>query len=726
MSLFKAREWWSATLGHDEEFDQGCLCIADIDNSGKGQDKIIVGSYKGFLRIFSPRPSKPGESMVPQDQMLEVQLKDSIIQIEVGKYVSGTELLHLAALHPRKLTVFSVSGIAGTVEHGNQYQLRLVYEHNLQRTACNMVSGPFGGVKGRDFICIQSMDGILMFFEQESFSFSRFLPGFLLPGPLSYNPRTDAFITVSSLRQVENYKYQTLAVATDVDCRAESEQQKLGSGKRLTADWTLMIGEQAMDICILSSAQAASFVFVLGERNFFCIKANGQMRFMKKLEYNPSCFLPYASVIEGTINSLVGNHNNMLLVYQDVTLRWAAQLPHVPVALRVVLYCFFLGPGSSSAVTFHVFLAGSLSPAELGGDVAVSYTTATGVPRVAQCKFILPLKLVCSPTPPSKSVPCRITIDTNKPPVSLQDIFPDFVEKTEEEQVHAIGFQLVSGSRVTVLASKTSQRYRIQGEVFEDLWLITKELVERFEKHFANQGAKDFQCSFTGPIPLAEYFEIIDRHFELRLNAEKYQNLLAERAVQFRAIQRRLLTRFKDKTPAPLQNLDTLMDATYRQVIVLGDAAEENESALCQAFTRLKSATHLFLLLLRLWQSLNKEQTDILEATFLPLLQDTSQLGWEECVDAAVTHHLRTCLSRSPKEQALNLTSQLALPRDTVRLRKHISLLCDRMAKGGRLCLSAEGSAPIPVIMPGMCDTESRSRGSAGAKPSQHRAQGRN
>ncbi|KAG2464892.1 BMPER protein, partial [Polypterus senegalus] len=327
-----------------------------------------------------------------------------------------------------------------------------------------------------------------------------------------------------------------------------------------------------------------------------------------------------------------------------------------------------------------------------------------GVPRVAQCKFILPLKLVCSPTPPSKSVTCRITIDTNKPPVSLQDIFPDFVEKTEEEQVHAIGFQLVSGSRVTVLASKTSQRYRIQGEVFEDLWLITKELVERFEKHFANQGAKDFQCSFTGPIPLAEYYEVIDRHFELRLNAEKYQNFLAERAVQFRAIQRRLLTRFKDKTPAPLQNLDTLMDATYRQVIVLGDAAEENESALCQAFTRLKSATHLFLLLLRLWQSLNKEQMDILEATFLPLLQDTSQLGWEECVDAAVTHHLRTCLSRSPKEQALNLTSQLALPKDTVRLRKHISLLCDRMAKGGRLCLSAEGNAPIPVIMPGTLD----------------------
>ena len=42
--------------------------------------------------------------------------------------------------------------------------------------------------------------------------------------------------------------------------------------------------------------------------------------------------------------------------------------------------------------------------------------------------------------------------------------------------------------------------------------------------------------------------------------------MLAQRAQQFRSIQRRLLTRFKDKTPAPLSNLDTLLDGTYRQV----------------------------------------------------------------------------------------------------------------------------------------------------------------
>ncbi|XP_065795459.1 protein PTHB1 isoform X3 [Muntiacus reevesi] len=811
MSLFKARDWWSTVLGDKEEFDQGCLCLADVDNTGNGQDKIIVGSFTGYLRIFNPHPVKTGDGAQAEDLLLEVDLRDPILQVEVGKFVSGTEMLHLAVLHSRKLCVYSVSGTLGNVEHGNQYQIKLMYEHNLQRTACNMTYGSFGGVKGRDLICIQSMDGMLMVFEQESYAFGRFLPGSLLPGPLAYSSRTDSFITVSSCHQVESYKYQVLAFATDADKRQETEQQKHGSGKRLIVDWTLNIGEQALDICIVSFNQSASSVFVLGERNFFCLKDNGQIRFMKKLDYSPSCFLPYCSVSEGTINTLIGNHNNMLHIYQDVTLKWATQLPHVPVAVRVGylhdlkgvivtlsdeghLQCSYLGtdpslfqapkvesrelnydeldkelkelqkviknanksqgvwpltereddlkvsamvssnfdsvsqatdaevgadlvpsvtvkvtlrnrvalqkiklsiyvqpplvltddqftfeslaPDMTRTVGFSVYLKGSYLPPELEGNAVVSYSRPTernpdGIPRVSQCKFRLPLKLVCLPGQPSKTASHKLTIDTNKPPVSLLSLFPE--------------------------------RYRIQSEQFEDLWLITNELIVRLQEYFEKQGIKDFTCSFSGPVPLQEYFELIDHHFELRINGEKLEELLSERAVQFRAIQRRLLTRFKDKTPAPLQHLDTLLDGTYKQVIALADAVEENQGNLFQSFTRLKSATHLVILLIGLWQKLSVDQIAILEAAFLPLQQDTQELGWEETVDAALSHLLKTCLSKSSKEQALNFSSQLDIPKDTSRLKKHITLLCDRLAKGGRLCLSTDAAAPQTMVMPGGC-----------------------
>lgn len=62
-------------------------------------------------------------------------------------------------------------------------------------------------------ICVQSMDGQLSFYERETLAFSRFLPQFLLPGPLCYNPTLDCIITCSSAYEVECYKYQTLAAA---------------------------------------------------------------------------------------------------------------------------------------------------------------------------------------------------------------------------------------------------------------------------------------------------------------------------------------------------------------------------------------------------------------------------------------------------------------------------------------------------------------------------------
>ncbi|XP_034819812.1 protein PTHB1 isoform X5 [Pan paniscus] len=810
MSLFKARDWWSTILGDKEEFDQGCLCLANVDNSGNGQDKIIVGSFMGYLRIFSPHPAKTGDGAQAEDLLLEVDLRDPVLQVEVGKFVSGTEMLHLAVLHSRKLCVYSVSGTLGNVEHGNQCQMKLMYEHNLQRTACNMTYGSFGGVKGRDLICIQSMDGMLMVFEQESYAFGRFLPGFLLPGPLAYSSRTDSFLTVSSCQQVESYKYQVLAFATDADKRQETEQQKLGSGKRLVVDWTLNIGEQALDICIVSFNQSASSVFVLGERNFFCLKDNGQIRFMKKLDWSPSCFLPYCSVSEGTINTLIGNHNNMLHIYQDVTLKWATQLPHIPVAVRVGclhdlkgvivtlsddghLQCSYLGTDPSlfqapnvqsrelnydeldvemkelqkiikdvnksqgvwpmtereddlnvSVVVSPNFDSVSqATDVEVGTDLVPSVTVKVtlqnrvilqkaklsvyvqppleltcdqftfqfmnrnpdGIPRVIQCKFRLPLKLICLPGQPSKTASHKITIDTNKSPVSLLSLFPGFASQSDDDQVNVMGFHFLGGARITVLASKTSQRYRIQSEQFEDLWLITNELILRLQEYFEKQGVKDFACSFSGSIPLQEYFELIDHHFELRINGEKLEELLSERAVQFRAIQRRLLARFKDKTPAPLQHLDTLLDGTYKQVIALADAVEENQGNLFQSFTRLKSATHLVILLIALWQKLSADQVAILEAAFLPLQEDTQELGWEETVDAAISHLLKTCLSKSSKEQALNLNSQLNIPKDTSQLKKHITLLCDRLAKGGRLCLSTDAAAPQTMVMPGGCTT---------------------
>lgn len=55
----------------------------------------------------------------------------------------------------------------------------------------------------RDFICVQSFDGVLSVFEQEQFAFTRYLNNFLVPGPLCYIHRNDCFVTANAAMEVQ-------------------------------------------------------------------------------------------------------------------------------------------------------------------------------------------------------------------------------------------------------------------------------------------------------------------------------------------------------------------------------------------------------------------------------------------------------------------------------------------------------------------------------------------
>ena len=46
MSLFKARDWWSTTVGEDEEFDLGCLCVANIDNASDELGRLFKDIHR--------------------------------------------------------------------------------------------------------------------------------------------------------------------------------------------------------------------------------------------------------------------------------------------------------------------------------------------------------------------------------------------------------------------------------------------------------------------------------------------------------------------------------------------------------------------------------------------------------------------------------------------------------------------------------------------------------
>lgn len=133
MSLFQARDWWSWTAS-DEEFDKNSICTANIDNSGDGigeclpwrwiicfilqlnvfvTDKIILGSLSGYLRIFAVNSNINDDGCLaafqPDNLLLEIDLKQPILQVTCGTLLSATDKIHLAVLQLRKLSVYSLS-----------------------------------------------------------------------------------------------------------------------------------------------------------------------------------------------------------------------------------------------------------------------------------------------------------------------------------------------------------------------------------------------------------------------------------------------------------------------------------------------------------------------------------------------------------------------------------------------------------------------------------------
>ena len=193
-----------------------------------------------------------------------------------------------------------------------------------------MVSGRFGQIKGRDFFCIQSLDGTLSFYEQESFAFSRFLPNFLTPGPIAYVANTDSFVVSTGNWAIESYRYQVLAISKDSE--NDDNVNTTGRGRRVSPDWSVVIGESVLDIDVVQIEKKSTAIVILGERSILVLKENGSTIFTKKLDYTPACMTSYLN--QEYLMVAVCTEHKSILVYNSEALKWAAQLPIAPIAVK--------------------------------------------------------------------------------------------------------------------------------------------------------------------------------------------------------------------------------------------------------------------------------------------------------------------------------------------------------------------------------------------------------
>jgi Bardet-Biedl syndrome 9 protein len=288
---------------------------------------------------------------------------------------------------------------------------------------------------------------------------------------------------------------------------------------------------------------------------------------------------------------------------------------------------------------------------------------------------------------PSKNAQLKLTVETDRDAVPLQELFEDIAKNDEEASrfisSNVLTFQYFNQEDCSILVSKQGGRYRIQSSSLPALWLLTEDLCSRIHRHFKKKTEK-CKLIFEEPLPMQEYFEIVDGHFNLRCAYREQELMLSQLTHQFRAIEKRLLVRFKDRNPAPLNSFDLLFESTYAEIQSLADAMSANRKRLVAMGNKLSCVTALVLLLAKLRFAIPEEDYQVLVTALSPDVDDTSEQGWEETVDAAMTHLLRTYLAKNARE-AGSVAQSITFPTDTSRLKKHIALVIDRVGKGGKL-----------------------------------------
>ena len=312
--------------------------------------------------------------------------------------------------------------------------------------------------------------------------------------------------------------------------------------------------------------------------------------------------------------------------------------------------------------------------------------------------------------PPVKEPTYKFKLETNRQPVMLATMFDDMLQVLNEEEDEDVQGEVGNAANyvltfrywvsddngvplnATVLLSKNAGRYRVQSHHLPTLWFVSNELCQRVKQYFAateeENGGSQFEMSYNEPhLPLQDFYSCIDQHFWWRQQLLEKQSLLNDCAQQFRIIEKRLLLRFKDRNGVPLQQLDVLMTETYHRLVDLAHQVETSQANVASLGNNLSCAVRLILLLVQLKYKLNEEEQSVLSSHLSPIVADSDYCGWEETTDLGMINLLRTTLAKKAQGPS-GLNSQanaIAMPPDLSKLKKHISIVFDRLQKGARL-----------------------------------------
>jgi len=356
MSIFEAKEWWSTVISNKEEFDTNSICVDNIDNESPPKNKIIIGSFGGFLRIYEPHFG----NFKSDDLLYEKFYENPILQVDTGNFIINSPDKQLAILQNKKLIVIQIFNLR------NITQIKYCYEHKLNRNAFNFCLGRIGD-RNYDIIFVQSVDGAISIYEQDSLVNTIALPEVIIPGPINFLTRKECFLISNTNYEIECYSYNNLATTTSSRAGVSAES---GTDKKvINHTWCTELGELIREIKVIDNkVSKKQEIMILTETHVFLLDDNGKLIYQKKLDYEPMSLHVYnidqnylnmsnnlnynSANLNGTTNNQAQNNFNAytvnkainlmymistvmehVFVYRGLELVWAVKLPETAVSV---------------------------------------------------------------------------------------------------------------------------------------------------------------------------------------------------------------------------------------------------------------------------------------------------------------------------------------------------------------------------------------------------------
>lgn len=98
-------------------------------------------------------------------------------------------------------------------------------------------------------------------------------------------------------------------------------------------------------------------------------------------------------------------------------------------------------------------------------------------------------------------------------------------------------------------------------------------------------------------------------------------------STQHRLIQKRLITKFKQKNPTPLNHLDILLEKTYDDITNVLNKVQDKRNSLRNAQIQLSCILNLLKMLINLIDE-NGKNMEMIDATFLSHVYDYEDQVW--------------------------------------------------------------------------------------------------